>query len=32
MDDEISHPLSSEVEKIESLLTNLIPWLEKREE
>ncbi len=32
MDDDISHPLSSEVDKIESLLSNLIPWLEKREE
>jgi hypothetical protein len=31
IDDDISHPLSSEVERIESLLSNLIPWLEKRE-
>ena len=25
MDDEISHPLSSEVEKVDSLFSNLIP-------
>ena len=31
MDEQISHPLSSEVDKVDSLFTNLIPWLDNRE-
>ena len=32
MDESITHPLSSDFEKVDSILTNLIPWLEKKEE
>ena len=30
MDDSISHPLSSDFTSVESLLSNLLPWLEKQ--